>query len=227
MAVVSISRVRKRVIELLLAAGRGARYADAVADQKRYTVLQELTDAIVEADMLVCMAIIETPGHPYRAGFMTPSTNLATGDFIPAHVGGHGKVEIDNGSGYKGGRLASSREEVLEMIDQPSLYATGGRWYWVEDNEIVHNGSAAKVWYPSFTKTDAACQAHELYTAAVMVNTIPLLRKDGGDPQFYDDFAVMAGLAEARIRRGERTLPDIEQLKVELAALKASSRAAG
>lgn len=226
MAVVSISRVRKRVIELLLAAGRGARYADAVADQKRYAVLQELTDAIVEADMSVCMAVIETPGHPYRASFMTPSPNLASGDFIPAHVGGHGKVEIDNGSGFKGGRLASSREEVLEMIEQPSLYASGGRWYWIEDNEIVHNGSAAKVWYPSFTKNDAACQAHELYTAAVLAAAIPLLRKDGGDASFYDDYAVIASLCEARIRRRERTLPDIEQLKVELAALKASSRAA-
>lgn len=226
MAVVSISRVRKRVIELLLAAGRGARYTDALADQKRYTVLQELTDAIVEADMSVCMAVIETPGHPYRSGFMTPSSPLATGDFIPAHVGGHGKVEIDNGSGYKGGRLASSREDVLEMIEQTGLYATAGRWYWIEDNEIVHNGSAAKVWHPSFTKNDSACQAHELYTAAVIAATIPLLRKDGGDPQFFSDYALIAGLAEQRIRRRERTLPDIEQLKVELAALKASARSA-
>lgn len=219
MAAVSISRVRKRVIELLLAAGRGARYTDAVGDQKRYTVLQELTDAIVEADMAVCMAIIETPGHPYRTSFMTPSSNLASGDFIPAHVGGHGKVEIDNGSGFKPGLLAKSRDDVSEMIAQTALFAATGRWYWIEDNEIVHNGNAAKVWYPSFTMNLSACQAHELYTAAVICATIPLLRKDGGEAQFYDDYARMYALAESRIRRRERVIPDVEVLRAELKAL--------
>lgn len=206
---------------MLLAAGRGARYTDAVGDQKRYTVLQELTDAIVEADMAVCLAVIETPGHPYRVGFMGPSSNLASGDFIPAHVGGHGKVEIDNGSGFKPGLLAKSRDDVSEMIAQTALFAATARWYWIEDNEIVHNGNAAKVWYPSFTKNDAACQAHELYTAAVLCAVIPLLRKDGGDPQFYNDFAEMFSLAEQRIRRRERVIPDIEVLRAELKALRA------
>ena len=223
MAVVSISRVRKRVIELLLAAGRGARYTDAVGDQKRYAVLQELTDAIVEADMHVCMAILETPGHPYRAGFMTPSGNLANGDFIPAHVGGHGKVEIDptGGGTFRGGILAESLDELLEVLHHPTLFPNCTRYYFVEDGCIHHTGSAAKVWYPAFTKNDAACQAHELYTAAVIAGAIALLRKDGGDPGFFNDYAQAALAAEALIRGGAKALPDVEQLRLQLQHRKA------
>ncbi len=216
MAVVSISRVRKRVIELLLAAGRGARYADAVADQKRYTVLQEITDAIVESDMQRCAVIISTVGHPYRASFMTPTANLASGDYIlPAGVGQHGKVMIDpTGAGtFKAGKLANSHDELLEVLHHPSLFPNSKRWYWIEDNCIEHTGSAAQVWYPAFTKTDAACQAHELYTAGVLAGTMPLLRKWGGDSAFYDDFAAMAALGDQLIAQGVKALPDIEQLR--------------
>lgn len=216
MAVVSISRVRKRVIELLLAAGRGARYADAVADQKRYTVLQEITDAVVESDMQRCAVIISTVGHPYRASFMTPTGNLATGDFItPAGIAQHGKVEIDpTGTGtFKAGRLAKSHDHLLEIIHHPTLFPNSKRWYWIEDSVIEHSGSAAKVWYPSFTKNDAACQAHELYTAGVLAGTIPLLRKDGGDPSFFDDYAEMAAVGDELIAARAKALPDIEELR--------------
>lgn len=218
MAVVSISRVRKRVIELLLAAGRGARYTDAVGDQKRYAALQELTDAIIEADMQVCLAILETPGHPYASGFMTASSNLANGDILPAFVGALGKVEIDpTGAGtFRGGILAPSLDELLEVIHHASLFPTCTRYYWVEGNVINHSGSAARVYYPSFTKNDSACQAHEAYTLAVLCRALSVLRKDGGDPGFYSDYAQMADIAELKIRGKETTLPDLSRLRLEL-----------
>jgi hypothetical protein len=217
MAVASVSRIRKRVIELLLAAGRGNRYADAVGDQKRYTVLQEITDAVVESDMQRCAVIISTVGHPYRAAFMTPTANLASGDFItPAGIAQHGKVEIDptGGGTFKAGRLAKSHDHLLEVIHHPALFPNSKRWYWIEDSCIEHSGSAAKVWYPSFTKTDAACQAHELYTPGVMCGAIALLRKDGGDPTFYDDYAEMAAIGDQFIAQGVKALPSIEELRL-------------
>lgn len=189
MAVVSESRARKRVIELLLAGGRSARYAgtvSAVDGNARFEVQQEITDAVIEADMAVCLAIIETTGHPYRVGFMTVAGPLANEDYITGHVGAHGDVQIDEtGSGsYKGGLLAASKDEVLEVIQCPALYANAKRFYWIEDSKLYHTGAAARVYYPAFTKNDAVCQAHEAYTAAVIAGAIAHLVKDAVGDEF-------------------------------------------
>lgn len=188
MAVVDISRARKRVVELLLASPRSARYSGTVSatdGSARFEVLQEITDAIVEADMAVCLAVIDTPGHPYRTGFLVASPNLASEDLLPAHVGAVGAVRIDEtGSGtFRDGLLAESRDDLVEALRHPSLYPDAKRLYWVEDGQIVHGGAAARVYYPSFTKNDSACQAHEAYTQAVICGAVAGLVKDatGGD----------------------------------------------
>jgi hypothetical protein len=217
MAVASLTRIRKRVISLLLADPRSGRYTDTVGDQKRYVDKQEITDAIIESDMQRCAVVIATVGHPYRAAFMTPTGNLATGDFItPAGIGQHGKVEIDptGGGTFKAGKLAKSLDHLLEVLHHPTLFPNSKRWYWIEDNAIQHTGSAAKIWYPAFTKNDSACQAHELYTPGVMAGAIALLRKPGGDPTFYDDYERMTLLADQMIAAKETALPDVEKLRV-------------
>jgi hypothetical protein len=175
--------------------------------------------------MLVVEAIISTPGHPYRTAFMGPSSNLASGDFIPAHVGGHGKVLIDpTGTGtFKRGTLVPSMDELYEAQANPTLFPNATLFYCIEDSVIEFLGSAAKVWYPTYTKNDAACQAHELYTPAVLVNTIPLLKKDGGFSDFYNDFAQMAQLADARIRNREAAIPAVEQLRIELQRMRGAA----
>ena len=216
MTVVSISRVRKRVIALLLAHPRGGFYTDAVGGKGSYASLQEITDAVVDADMNVCLAILDTPGHPYASGFQVASSNLASGDTLPAFVGAHGRVVIDpTGTGtFKRAVLAKSADEMAEVVNNPTLYPNCKLFYFIEAGTVEHSGSAARVYYPSFSKTDAACQAHELYTSAVLAGAIALLMKDGGDPQFFGEYAHVAAEALARIRAGEKTLPDIERLRV-------------
>jgi hypothetical protein len=147
-------------LELLLASPRGARYGGTAGGKSSYSVTQEVTDACVEGDMLTCMAIIETLGHPYRSGFMVASANLATGDFIPAHIGSHGRVVIDptGTDTFKGGILAASMDELVEALHNPVLYPNAKRFYFIEDNCIEHLGSAAKVYYPLFTKTTRPCK---------------------------------------------------------------------
>lgn len=157
-----------------------------------------------------------TVGHPYRSSFMTPSGNLATGDLVPGEVGQHGKVLIDpTGAGsFSKAKLAKTHDHLLEVLHNPTLFPNVKRLYWIEDGCIEHTGSAAKVWYPSFTKNDAACQAHELYTAGIMAGAIALLRKPGGDPTFYDDYERMAMFGDQMIAQGLKALPDVEELRV-------------
>lgn len=218
MAVASISRIRKRVIALLLAHPRGGYYTDNVGGKSTYASLQEITDAVVDADMNVCLAILDTPGHPYASGWQVASSNLASGDFLPPFIGAHGRVIIDpTGTGtFKRAVLARSADEMAEVVNNPTLYPNCKLFYFIEGNCIEHSGSAARVYYPSFSKTDAACQAHELYTSAVLAGALALLYKDGGDPQFFGEYAQIFALADAAIRAGEKTLPDIERLRVTM-----------
>jgi hypothetical protein len=222
MAVASLSRIQQRVIELLLAAGRGARYTSTVGDSGLYAVTQEVTDAIIEADMRFCEAVISTPGHPYRPSFMVASSNLASSESIPPHVGAHGKVLIDpTGAGaFKRGILADSMDEVAEVLHHPTLYPNCKLYYFIEDSVIEHTGSAARVYYPSFTKNDAACQSHELYTEGVACAAIAILEKKGGDTQFYRDYRDMAAVAEMKARGRAEVIPEIEQLRLELAGFR-------
>lgn len=218
MAVVSESRVRRRVVELLLAGGRSARYAgtvSAVDGNARFEVQQEITDAIIEADMAVCLAIIDTPGHPYRVGFMVASSSLANEDYIPAHVGADGVVKIDEtGTGsFKDGILAESKDDLLEALKYPALYPSVERFYWVEDSQIIHGGAAARVYYPSFTKNDSVCQAHEAYTSAVIAGALAGLIKDAVGDDFAAYYAKQFEAYLGMIRGRLLVIPEVQQFE--------------
>jgi hypothetical protein len=167
--------------------------------------------------MLVCLEIINTPDHPYRASFMVASGNLANEEFIPAHIGEHGQVRIDETGGgtFNGGLLAKSKDEILSVIQCPSLYTNAKRWYWIEDGQLFHSGSAARIYYPSFTKNDSACQSHEAYTAAVIVGAVGFLAKDGalsGD-EFYKFYLEQFDAMRAEIRGGARVIPEAQMFE--------------
>lgn len=213
MAVADISRIRKRVIELLLASPRASRYGGTVGDNARYSVTQEVTDAALETDAEVCQDIISTPGHPYRSGFMAVSSNLSNGDFVPAHVGAHGEVDIDvsGGGTFRPSQLGKGRDEIQAILEFPSLYASK-RFHWIEDSRIYHAGSAARVWTPSFTKT-SACQAHEAYEGVVAFGTVERLEKDGGDPSFFQKYGRLYLLGRQFIRQKELVIPAQAELE--------------
>ncbi|MBV9210666.1 MAG: hypothetical protein JOZ52_08560 [Acidobacteria bacterium] len=214
MAAVDLTRCQKRVIELLVAAGRAARYTAAVGDNSRYAVTQEITDAIIEADLIICRDIIETAGHPYAAQFMGVTGNLANGDLIPAFMGVVADVYVDD----ELSSLASSRDEILEIRANAALYPNVGAWHFIENSILYHTGTNGVVRRPVLARDNAACQAHEAYEEADVVGAISLLAKDGamsGDSFYQYHNGLFLGCRQM-IRQKVLIVP--EQTRYEKAA---------
>lgn len=209
MAVADITRIKKRLIAILRAGPRNAAYSATVGTTTgtaRYPSDQELTDAILEADARVVAAIIETIGHPYRNQFFTTSGNLSSGELIPAHVGKDAIIKVDGDPV----RLASSLNQMLEIIANPTLYTTGKLAY-IEDTYIFHNGTLATVAYPNFTMT-TVCQSPESYESAVLCGSVGILAKDGASSDYYSYYSNLYVAQETAIRGQELVIPEIEQL---------------
>lgn len=190
MALVNIVNVRTRALELLLASPDAARYTDAIGTNSEYAVKQEITDAILATDFDICGAIIDLAESGSGAGFMFPSGSLVTGAFIPSHEGSRGNVELFDGSAWVDGLLASSEDEIAEMLASPTLYANAGLWYFIKFRQIRHNASLARVYLPTITKT-AACQAHERYENAELWGAVMTLEKDGSDQSFFRKYETL------------------------------------
>lgn len=217
MAVTSLLKVRTRIISLLQA-NRLDPYSGSVGSgsstNSRYQVDQEFNDAILEADAVVCQAIIETSGHPYAALFLTASGNLVHGAVIPPYVGAIAKITVDGTPS----RQTKSLAELLEVKANAALYPSAAFWHFIESNYIYNSGTNAVVYYPSFTKS-TACQSHEMYEAAVICLTLALLAKDGAlTPEIYSEYAGYADKYLSMIRGKQETLPEIEQVERAVAA---------
>src|ERR1041384_745947 len=215
MAVTSITRVQKRVIQILLAAPTTDPYAGTVIGSNnqpaaaRYPVDQEVTDAILEADARVCLAIIESIGNGYRSQFLTTSASLSNGDNIPAHVGQIAVIEVDGSPA----RMARTRNQMIQVIENPELYVEAQKWYWTDDISIYHNGTAATVQYPSFTIT-TECQSPDAYESAVIAGSVAILMKDGGRSDYYGYYANLYAQQESIIRGGASVLPPVQMFEV-------------
>ena len=214
---VSLAKVRARVISLLQA-NRLDPYSGTVgtgsSTNSRYQVDQEINDAILEADAVVCLTIIETSGHPFAAQFLTSSGNLAHGTVIPAHIGTIAKVTVDGTPS----RQTKSLTELLEVKANAALYPSATKYHFIESNYIYNTGTNAVVVYPAYVKT-SACQAHEVYEAAVVCLAIALLAKDGSlTPELYSEYGGYADRYLGMIRGRQETLPELEQVEKAVAA---------
>lgn len=218
MAQCNIQRIRTRAIAILLA-NRLSSYSDLVGGNSRYPVTQEFTDTILEVDAMVVNARLSNPGDPYRPGFMiAPSVNLAHGDLIPSHIGAHGDVDVSIGGVFEPARYAKSRAEVIALREHPALYPNTKRWAFIEDNRVFHNGDAARVWYPSFTK-GSVCQAPEQDELAEICGTVAMMPKDGAvTPELYGQLGQYFAAYLAMLRGEKATLPPIEEVERQLAA---------
>lgn len=219
MALCDITRIRKRVISLLLA-NRLAPYTDAVQGNSRYSVLTEFSDTILEVDAMIVQARISTPGDPHRERFMTTfSPDLANGDLIPAHSGAHGDVDVKVGAAWAPARYAKSRAEVISLVEHPVIYPDCERWVFIEDSRIFHNGAAARVMSPTFTKT-AVCQAPEEDELAEIAGALGMIPKDGAvTPEIHDKGAqFFTWYIETQIKGKNLILPEAEQIERQLAA---------
>lgn len=218
MATVDITDVKKRVIAILLAAPQTAPYSGSVIGLNsqpatgRYGSNDEIERAILEADARVCLAIIESIGNGYRSQFLTESTGLSSGDNIPAHVGQIGLVKVDDSPA----RLARSRNQMIQVIENPELYPEAQKWFWTDDVTIYHNGTEATVEYPSF-EIDTDCQSPDVYESAVVSGSVGLLMKDGGASDYYGYYARLYAQQEALIRGGATVIPPVEEYEVKAA----------
>lgn len=218
MPVVNIATVRTRVINLLLA-NRLAPNTDAVGGNSRYPTLGEFTTTILEVDAMIVGARIATPGDPYRTGFIASSANLAHGDRVPGHTGAKGDIDVAIGATFAPARYAKSRAEVIALKEHPLLYPNSQRWAFIEDSRVFHNGDAARVYYPVFTKT-AACQAPEEDELAEVAGTLGFMPKDGAvSPEIYDRGAqYFMWYIDKQIKGKNTIVTEIEQIERQLAA---------
>lgn len=221
MAVTSLTTVKKRVISILFA-NRLSPYAGVIStppSNSRYQSTTEIEDAALEADSVICLARMSTPGDPYAATWMSLSSALASGALIPAHTGAVIGVEVAIGSTYAPARFASSKAEIIAMQTHPDLYPDCERWAFIEGGILYHNGDNGKAWRSTFTKT-GACQSPEQDELAVIALTLGTLPKDGAiTPEIYSSgMAYAQWYINSQIKGMDVALPQVEQIESQLAA---------
>lgn len=218
----NLQTCQKRVISILMA-NRLNPYAGVVgtgsSQNSRYQVNQEITDAILEADAVICQARISTPGDPYRNTWVSFSADLAHAALIPPHIGSVGGVEVKVGSTYTPARFTSSKAEILAMRAHPTLYPDAKNWAFIEDAQIFHNGDFARVWRSSFTKS-ATCQSPDQDQTSVIAGALGGLAKDGSvTPEIYTMGATyFQWYLQTQIKGQVVALPEIQQIEQRLAA---------
>lgn len=212
--VADLSFVATQVLEKLHASPRAARYTLAIGEDSEYVVLQEVKDFVLLADEQVIQDILSTPGHGWRSGFMVQSSALNSGDFLPNFIGKIGDVSVAVSSVYKPSTPAKSREEILRMIEFPSLY-TNKRFHYCQDGMVYTPGDSFKAWYPAFTRT-SACQSPQTAEAALIYGAIEIAEKINSETEFFKKYSGLFQVARQYVR-DEKIIPPQEELERMLA----------
>lgn len=223
-AVADISLVRKQVLEMLVLMPVAARYSDSIGTNSFMLVLQELTDKILIIDeAIVTQDIITQEGHPYINKFMTLSSTFSSGDRISEHLGVYGDVLVapDIGGTYGPSTAVKSREEILRMVDNATLYGGPSRHHFIQGHVLYHAGYQAapsgKVYYPVFTKSSTLCQCPDAYTDVLISGTIDLCEKLNSDDPIFKKNHDLYMLGRSMIKAGAEFIPAATQLSAMLA----------
>lgn len=223
MAAASLVEVELATVAALNAATAGT-WTATLADARRST--GEIRHAIVEADAGVVLAILFTPGHPLRSGYMAASASLNHGDEIPDSVGTYGQVEVDiaGTSAWVTGTPADLDDIKLMRRNPNSMFGSLahntagspiGGYYTIRDQRVFFTGTNARVWVGAFTPNYAspACAAPEQYTQAIRAGAVARLKKEGDMSDVFDRAATEFAAHIATIRQGATELPVIEQVQ--------------
>lgn len=218
--VTNITLVTNRVTGILLAGTDDGVYGGVSAsDQQEYDPT-EVRDTILSIDAMVCLAILETLGHPYRSQFTSFSAVLNHMDEIPAHVGVTGMprfkivlgdlVWVDGVEVRSIDQIKLWRENYNNIFQSMAHDAVGskiGGRYAIKGQQVFFTGAQMSVEIPTFTQDRATflCQSPENYESTVVAGTVASLLKDGADPQmhgyynqrFQSDMAAIRGQALA------------------------------
>lgn len=181
MPLANVNRIKSRVNALLLL---NDTYSATNSGQVgRYQSDQELTDAILQADVQVCEAICSVSNHPARAAFLVGvSGNLLNGTLLPVATGMIGQVLLTSGNNvFIPGKLARSKDEITEAIELGAdVYGNIAGFYFVQDNLIYHTSLAARVGY-CVVAIGTSPQAPDIYEQVIIDGALSALLKDGGD----------------------------------------------
>lgn len=226
MAVASLTEINKAVVASINAA-TAATWTATLDDDRRST--GEIQHAIVSADADVVLAILETPGHPQRAGYMAASADLTydAGNSAPEiadSIGEYGPVEIKIASGdtvYVTGTPTTVDDIELIRRNPNSMFSPAhtvaaspnGGYYAIRHPKLHFTGSAARVWVGAFTPNYAtpACFAPEQYTQAIVALAVARLMKEGDQPEVFAMNMQRGAYYLDLIRGKAAVLPLIEQ----------------
>ncbi len=174
---------------LLLNAGSPGAYSATVIDPRWAT--QEVVDAVLHADGLVCAAIFDNKNHPRNALFYTTQTGLAHGGTIGSLsdpiVGPVASVKFVVTGGTAPGNRPGVRWDPAEIQEEifNALGLDYNPHYDLDGQVIWHNGSAVAAQsgggsvsvdcvFPEFTRT-SSCQAPDEYAGLVLAGAMMIL----------------------------------------------------
>ena len=214
--VADINLVLQQLLERLHAVDVNNRYTTTLGGDGEYQSLQELKDFILLTDEEVILDILSTPGNGWRQHFLVLSDPLNSGDFVPNHVGVLGdRVLVDAGSGYVGAQQAQSRDEIVAMINNPTIYTQRG-YYWLEDGVFLTPGTTGKVWYPTFTR-GSTCQSPQTAEPALLYGAIEKAEKINNESGIFRKYSGLYQLARGYVQK-DMPIPPAEALERQLEA---------
>lgn len=182
-------------------------------------------DLAIDADEEICLAIIQTDGHPLRSKFKTTSSGLAHGAAIPINYGIL-TVLIDGFAAepLPTHEIAMIRRNKLALNtiavgDASNVY----RYYSLEDGagRIFHTGTSAVLDMLTFTRSAAnppVPQQPDGFVSIAIARTVG--RAFGVDGVRLDAAAAYNNFAEVglqMIRAGKVEIPPIELLQAQIA----------
>ena len=184
MAVASFDRIKKRAIAILMA---NSAYATTVSgDVGRFVDSQEFIDAALQRDAELMTAAIENPNHWVRA-ILTPTLSSALQNNADLPSGIIGKPQSVVWSATSGGTYADSTEmeskdEVLEVNEDASLYGNGTTdnygFHYLDKGKLFITSPYAKIYYFTFS-IGGSPQSPESFEDAIAQGVVSTLFKDG------------------------------------------------
>lgn len=168
--------------------------------------MAEITDAILDADQEVALAILESPNNPFKSGFYTNSGSLASGAKLPASDGPYGAVLVDSlvPRPVPAPEVAKLTANALGL---PS--STIGKVYAIVGNYIFHNGTSATVEIATITRGSVPVSP-EAYAWAVVAGALAILfAKDNADTEAASYFAGEYDKRLGLIRQGTITVSPV------------------
>ena len=166
-------------------------YSTVVTSPRFYT--QQIADAALAADAMICEAVYGNPNHPRASGFYTNQNGILHAGLLTARAGPLATVVfVVTGGTRPGTRWAREwdPEEIEHEIRNPQSLTELDCHYALVGDQLFHNGAAIQLInggsvsvngrFPTFTKT-SACQAADEHLMPVLCGTLALLFPNEGE----------------------------------------------